>query len=223
MPIVVPTPPTNLPTPPTTQDPANFDSRADAFLGALPTFQTQTNALATATYTNAQFSQQQATSAVGSATQAKQSESIALGAANFKGEYSSLTGSLNMPASVKHSGRFWLLVRNVANVTAEVPGVSTAWTSLDSGQSITQQISSNTTGIVGVKYLITGSNVTLTVPTGVSKGDKFGFILCVARTGNQVVDFGTAKVRGKAAAALLLDVDGATADLQFEDTTLGWV
>lgn len=34
-----------LPTPPTTADPANFDSRADAFLGALPTFQSEANLL----------------------------------------------------------------------------------------------------------------------------------------------------------------------------------
>lgn len=38
---------TPLPTPvPSTSDPANFDTRADAFLGALPTFATEANALA---------------------------------------------------------------------------------------------------------------------------------------------------------------------------------
>ena len=37
---------TDLPTPPTRADAANFNARADAFLGALPTFVTQANALA---------------------------------------------------------------------------------------------------------------------------------------------------------------------------------
>jgi hypothetical protein len=37
---------TALPTPPTTTDLANFDSRADAFVAALPTFVTETNQLA---------------------------------------------------------------------------------------------------------------------------------------------------------------------------------
>lgn len=37
---------TALPTPPTRQDPINFADRADAFLGALPTFATETNAVA---------------------------------------------------------------------------------------------------------------------------------------------------------------------------------
>lgn len=38
---------TALPTPPSTNDPANFNTRADAFLGQMPTFVTQANALAT--------------------------------------------------------------------------------------------------------------------------------------------------------------------------------
>jgi hypothetical protein len=43
---------TALPTPPSRSDPANFADRGDAFLGALPTFVTEANALATATNTN---------------------------------------------------------------------------------------------------------------------------------------------------------------------------
>ena len=38
---------TNLPTPPTRSDPVNFNSRADAFLAALPAFATEANALQT--------------------------------------------------------------------------------------------------------------------------------------------------------------------------------
>lgn len=37
---------TALPTPPSTNDPANFNTRADAFLGQMPTFATEANALA---------------------------------------------------------------------------------------------------------------------------------------------------------------------------------
>ena len=40
---------TALPTPPSRTDAANFNVRAEAFLGALPTFVTQANALATET------------------------------------------------------------------------------------------------------------------------------------------------------------------------------
>lgn len=38
---------TALPTPPSRQDPTNFNDRADLFLGALPTFQAEANALQT--------------------------------------------------------------------------------------------------------------------------------------------------------------------------------
>jgi hypothetical protein len=43
---------TPLPTPPSRSDPANFADRGDAFLGSLPTFTTEANALATAVNQN---------------------------------------------------------------------------------------------------------------------------------------------------------------------------
>lgn len=44
---------TSLPTPPTRQDPTNFNDRADAFLAALPGFQSEANALSTEVNTRA--------------------------------------------------------------------------------------------------------------------------------------------------------------------------
>lgn len=65
MPLVVPTPIPALPVPPTTTDSANFDTRADAFNAALQNaFQPAANALAGATYANAQHAQAQAEAAV---------------------------------------------------------------------------------------------------------------------------------------------------------------
>lgn len=48
-------------------------------------------------------------------------------AANFKGAWSSLTGALNKPASVYHSGTVWALLNNLANVASSQPGVSADW------------------------------------------------------------------------------------------------
>ncbi|HEV2612546.1 MAG TPA: hypothetical protein VGU61_19950 [Noviherbaspirillum sp.] len=48
-------------------------------------------------------------------------------AANYKGLWSTLTGALAIPASTFHNGQFWQLLENVADVTAEVPGVSSKW------------------------------------------------------------------------------------------------
>ena len=58
---------------------------------------------------------------------------ISLSTANFKGLWSSLTGSLNIPASVSHNDKFWQLLENVADVTTEVPGVSAKWQEIKSG------------------------------------------------------------------------------------------
>jgi len=75
-----------LPSPPSRQDPANFADEADAFLGALPTFQSETNtagtyiegkaAAAETSATNA------ATSATGAATSATNAANSATAAAN---------------------------------------------------------------------------------------------------------------------------------------------
>ncbi len=55
---------TALPTPPSTSDPANFDTRADAFLAALPTFRSEVNTVAGEVNTAAST----ATTAAGTAT-----------------------------------------------------------------------------------------------------------------------------------------------------------
>ena len=55
------------------------------------------------------------------------SGNTALASANFKGAWSGLTGALLVPASVSHDGSYWILEENVADVTAEEPGVSDKW------------------------------------------------------------------------------------------------
>lgn len=102
-----------LPTPPSTADAANFDSRADGFLGALPAFATQTDAVAANVYANAQ--------------DAFDSASVATVTAHFKGDWSSLTGALAVPAAVRHAGQYWTLLSGLADVTAATPGVSGSW------------------------------------------------------------------------------------------------
>lgn len=59
--------------------------------------------------------------------------SVAAAAANYKGLWSTLTGALNMPASVSHNGNYWALNANLANVTTATPGVSASWQALNFG------------------------------------------------------------------------------------------
>lgn len=57
----------------------------------------------------------------------------ALAAANFVGQWSSLTGSLSIPAATYWSGKFWMLLADVVDVTAHEPGVSASWAELVAG------------------------------------------------------------------------------------------
>jgi len=66
------------------------------------------------------------TDAETAATNAANSEIIALSASNFKTEWSTLTGALNTPASVYHDGAFWQLMTNLADVTASEPSPTNA-------------------------------------------------------------------------------------------------
>lgn len=111
---------TALPTPPTRQDPDNFADRGDAFLAALPTFVTEANALATAV--NADEA-----SVAEMAALVLPASSAALAAANYVGIWNTLSGSLALPASVYHNGRFWILLTPLANVATSQPGVTGDW------------------------------------------------------------------------------------------------
>ncbi len=68
---------TALPTPPSTNDPANFNTRADAFLGQMPTFVTEANALSTEVNGLAVQVAQDKTAAAASAATATSKASLA--------------------------------------------------------------------------------------------------------------------------------------------------
>lgn len=121
-------PVTPLPTPvPSRNDPANFSARADAFLGALPTFAGQLNTLEVNVNQRETNATTQANAAETARALADTSASVASAAANFRGNWSSLTGALNIPATVAHQGYIWMLLSNVANITTSEPGVSSNW------------------------------------------------------------------------------------------------
>lgn len=125
---------TALPTPPLPTDtPADFNTKAFALLGALPTFVTEANALEAAV-----------DAGVLSAAIASEVSSVALSSANFKGDWSSLTGPLNIPASVSHNSALWLLEGNLADVTSAEPGVSALWIPLRGSTLIRIPRTSNT-------------------------------------------------------------------------------
>lgn len=104
---------TLTPAPTLDMAPEEFDPAAEAFVESMVAFEVDMNAKAT-------------TVAANTAT-ALAAQAAAAASAHFVGAWSSLAGALAIPASVSHGGRVWVLVANVADVTAHVPGVSANW------------------------------------------------------------------------------------------------
>jgi hypothetical protein len=136
------TPPsvTAWPDAPSRAEPSTFSDKADAFLGHFPIGQADQNTLVTWLNSTAGQAYQNALEAAASATaadlsaddaaqsviDANQVLSSAYAQANYKGAWSSLTGALNIPASVSHDNGVWLLTTNLANVAASEPAIGNA-------------------------------------------------------------------------------------------------
>jgi hypothetical protein len=103
-----------------------FDAKAFEFTQSLEPRRQQMNAQADFVNTKASEVDQNAQTAAEDADRAEFSADRAdqswLAASNFKGRWSDLTGSLAVPASVAHDGSYWMLLANVADVTATEPG-----------------------------------------------------------------------------------------------------
>lgn len=167
-------------TPPPTLDPApdvpnsndpevTFDSMFEAFLSYLKNvFVTTVNAIAAACYGNALDSQGSATAAQASATAAELAALNAGSTANFKGDWSALSGGLAPPASVYHNGLSWNLLYFVANVALAEPGVSPAWRANNTVFPVVTVNTATTTMLAGFEYeVVYAGQVTLTMPAQV--------------------------------------------------------
>ena len=102
-----------------------FAGNANTLVSELPTFVTKANAL------GLQVNNDAAQVATNTAT-VLDAEAVVVAAANFAGAWASLTGALNVPASVSHSGALWLLLTDLADVTASEPsGANSDWRKID--------------------------------------------------------------------------------------------
>lgn len=215
-----PTPVSTLGTVPArTQTQAEFTTNADAFLGALPTFRTELNALGENVYDNADEAAAAAVSATADAASAAAAEANTAALANFKGNWSSLTGALAKPASVFHNGAFWALLTNLADVTTSQPGVSADWQVCGGAWPIVP-ISTNTTAVPWRTYLVTAA-CTLTLPAISGNGQQVKVIVLPGVTGASVAPAGSDKVRGTAGT---VTVDGPFDQILTDSgATYGWV
>lgn len=116
----------------TEQDQTVFDTRmADYWAYLKEDFEPELNDITDEINTTATAITTNASNAAESETNALNASDAALGAANFAGNWVDLTGALSIPASVYHAGKVWLLLDNLADVTASEPdGSNNDWFSL---------------------------------------------------------------------------------------------
>jgi hypothetical protein len=102
------------------RSPLTFADDGETFMDELPDFITALNTLATEmTAAGAQ--------ATADAATASAAALIAAAAANFKGNWSAQAGAAAVPYSVYHSSKYWMLLEDLADVTAKEPGVDPEW------------------------------------------------------------------------------------------------
>lgn len=108
MAVVAPTPITALPTPPVLSDLDTFSSRTDAFINALPTFRSESNAVASNVYDNA-------TEAAAKATEATAQAVVATSAVASTGATLWAVGTSYSPGNMVYSPLSHQTYRRVAS------------------------------------------------------------------------------------------------------------
>lgn len=160
---------TPLPTPPSRQDPINFSTRADAFLGALPTFGTELNLVAGEVNTSA-------SSASTSKNQAEAAASAALASANTTPW---ISGSTYAVGDVTYSSITFLSYRRKTNGagTTDPSSDTTNWQLIagtgDVLQTATQTLTNKTLASVVLNdgyteevFVLTGTTPSLSAVNG---------------------------------------------------------
>ena len=224
----MPTPPpilTPVPTPPTTADPVNFDARMDAMLSALPTLQTEQNALSANVYSNAQGAQTDAGAAAAASTSAATSAALAAGYAGATLWVSGTAYALGAAVRSPLDGRIYR--RIVAGAGTTDPSADAVNWKIDNNAPLLRKDVAGTAqaGLAGYDYWANNvAATTLTLPPAPADGDGIAFTPTNGRKDN-AIDSGTITVRGPVDTAVgifLLDL-GARMQLKFSSTVNAWV
>lgn len=217
-----------LPTPPTRQDPANFNARADAFLAALPTFRTEANALEANVdareanaIVQANTATAQASAALASAASA--SASAILAAANA-GAAAWVSGTTYSIGQVVWSPITQLIYRRrVAGAGTTDPSADSAnWALVAGGlPQLVEITATSATLLAGQHAVLTNvSQTTVTLPPSPTVFDYVWVTPTNYRVDNRIARNGQ-NIMGLAED---LDIDNAnaTVQLRFIGGTRGW-
>ena len=173
-----------LPTPPSRNDPVNFNTRADAFLGALPTFATETNTVASEVNTAASNAASsvtaaatQATNAANSAVQANNFATAAAGSASAAGVAANapkwVSGTTYTEGNCAWSPASYLTYRRkVTGAGTTDPSLDSANWQLLSAPAVlpVTTVSVNTNAFAGNHYILIAS-VAITFPASANLND----------------------------------------------------
>lgn len=179
---------------PAVDDPSTFATKAAASVLAQKNMVTELQAWTGQANTVAGEVNTNAAAAAASATSAANASANISALANFKGNWSAQVGAIAKPASVFHSGAFWALLNNLADVTASEPGVSADWQVVGGAWPLVPT-NTNTTAQPWKTYVITGA-CTLTAPAITGNGKQFGIVVLPGVTGAIFAPAGTDKTRG---------------------------
>lgn len=171
---------------------SSFNSKAYTWGTWLPTLVTWiTNVVADA-YQNALSAFESATASAASAAASEASAVTSMAGSNFKGDWAGLTGVLNKPASVAYAGRVWLLLDNLADVTAAVPGVSASWRAYDVFLPLVQVTGTAQTAVAGYHYsLNNAAATTITLPVSPAEGAMVWITVANGRYDNSIARNGS--------------------------------
>ncbi len=222
---------TLLPTPPTRQDPANFNTRADEFLGALPTFGAEANSLATDVNSNQVTASNAATTATAAAstatTKATEATNAATAADNSKtAAATSETNAANSATAAATSAT------NASNsvAAAATSATNAATSATNASNSATAAATSATNAEIFATQQLKATSTTSNTP---GLGDKsftietnkafvIGMYLSITSSGASVNRMsGLVKSYNPATGALVVTVDASTGSAARTDWVIG--
>lgn len=229
MAIVSPTSISALPTPPSTSSPSDFDAKADAFLGALPTLRTQVNAISTVNYNNAVDAYNNATTAstqaIIAAVQATAASVSATDAANSSGAPKWVTGTTYAVGNAVWSPITQLIYRRiVAGAGSTDPSNdATNWATISTGGGPVFNLVTTTTktALAGNHYALTNvAATTITLPASPSAGAIVWVTVANGLYTNVINGNGSDIMN--IAENMTLDKINANVQLRYINATVGW-
>lgn len=170
-----------------------FNADAYTYGSSMPSVVAGIDALAENAHINAVSANESATGAASSAAASEASSLASAGSSNFKGDWSTLTGPLNRPASVAHAGRTWFLLQDLANVTTATPADGSAyWRAYDIFLPMVHVSGTTQTAVASYHYSLDNAAAsTLMLPASPADGAMVWITVANGRYDNSVARNGS--------------------------------